>query len=182
MRTMSTAPSRTAPLRPYAPVDERIVKSLVVHMDRGESQTLTLRYVLTGNVQRLRIPPMKPQRRTDELWRHTCFEAFIRAQAGTAYHELNAAPSTEWALYSFDDYRQGMAPLAAARPPAITVQREAQSLIVEVTLDLKLLPPSRALALAAVIEDESGSLSYWALAHPGAKPDFHHPESFVLEI
>ena len=39
-----------------------------------------------------------------------------------------------------------------------------------------------ALALAAVIEEEGGRLSYWALRHAAGKPDFHHPEAFALEL
>ena len=38
------------------------------------------------------------------------------------------------------------------------------------------------IALAAVIEDENGGLSYWALRHPPGKPDFHHPNGFALEV
>jgi hypothetical protein len=38
------------------------------------------------------------------------------------------------------------------------------------------------MALSAVIEATDGTLSYWALAHPSDKPDFHHPDSFVLEL
>jgi hypothetical protein len=38
------------------------------------------------------------------------------------------------------------------------------------------------LGLAAVIEDQSGNLSYWALAHRAEKPDFHSPAGFVVEI
>jgi len=38
------------------------------------------------------------------------------------------------------------------------------------------------LALAAVVEDERGMLSYWALRHPAGKPDFHHPDAFALEL
>ncbi len=38
------------------------------------------------------------------------------------------------------------------------------------------------LALSAVIEETDGRLSYWALAHPAAKPDFHHAEAFVLSL
>jgi hypothetical protein len=33
-----------------------------------------------------------------------------------------------------------------------------------------------------VIEEGDGVLSYWALRHPAARPDFHHPEGFALEI
>jgi hypothetical protein len=36
--------------------------------------------------------------------------------------------------------------------------------------------------LAAVIEDVSGDLSYWALAHLSDKPDFHHPDGFALHL
>ena len=45
-----------------------------------------------------------------------------------------------------------------------------------------LADPLQRARLAAVIEATDGSLSYWALAHPSDKPDFHHPDSFVLEL
>jgi hypothetical protein len=173
---------RTVSLRPYRPVDDRVVRSLEVHVDRSQSETLLLRYVLHGNLARLRIPLHRPAQRTDELWKHTCFEAFLQDRDGAAYHELNVSPSTEWALYSFNAYRKGMVAADTLQPPAVTTERAAQQLTLDVRLDLKLLPPSRALALAAVIEEDSGSLSYWALAHPAAKPDFHHPDGFVFEI
>ena len=37
-------------------------------------------------------------------------------------------------------------------------------------------------ALSAVIEDESGHISYWALKHAPDKPDFHHAAGFILEV
>lgn len=37
-------------------------------------------------------------------------------------------------------------------------------------------------AITAVIEETDGTKSYWALAHPAGKPDFHHPDGFVLEL
>jgi hypothetical protein len=36
--------------------------------------------------------------------------------------------------------------------------------------------------LAAVIEDTRGDKSYWALAHPPGKADFHHSDTFALEF
>ena len=38
------------------------------------------------------------------------------------------------------------------------------------------------MGVSTVIETVDGAISYWALAHPPDKPDFHHPESFVLEL
>jgi len=37
-------------------------------------------------------------------------------------------------------------------------------------------------AVSAVIEESDGTRSYWALAHPPGKPDFHHADGFALEL
>jgi hypothetical protein len=178
---MFPIPSRGALLYPSTPIRHSPIRA--VHVEIGVApEMLHLRYTLRGELNRLRIPKAKPSCQTDELWRHTCFEAFLRVDTGVAYHELNVAPSTEWALYAFNDYRRGMKPVHVAQPPPIRVDRDDYSLTVYVQLDLKVLPPSRALALAAVIEGDDGRLSYWALKHPAAKPDFHHADGFVLEI
>jgi hypothetical protein len=182
MPRMPFTPSRIVSLIPFAPVAGSVVQGLDVQVGYLAGEALHLQYTLRADIARLRIPDPKPARRTDELWRHTCFEAFLHARAGTAYHEINASPSTEWAVYSFDDYRQGMAAPANVPAPTIHIARSARELVLDVRVDLKVLPPSRALALAAVIEDDSGSLSYWALKHPAAKPDFHHAGGFALEL
>jgi hypothetical protein len=38
------------------------------------------------------------------------------------------------------------------------------------------------LGLSALIEDTSRRKSYWALAHPPGKPDFHHADCFAYEL
>lgn len=38
------------------------------------------------------------------------------------------------------------------------------------------------IGLSAVIEDVDGNKSHWAIAHPAAKPDFHHPDGFVYRL
>ena len=38
------------------------------------------------------------------------------------------------------------------------------------------------LGISAVIEEQDGRLSYWALAHPPGKPDFHHRDCFALRL
>jgi hypothetical protein len=39
------------------------------------------------------------------------------------------------------------------------------------------------LGLAAILEEQDGTKSYWALAHPDAeKPDFHHPDCFAAQL
>ena len=38
------------------------------------------------------------------------------------------------------------------------------------------------LGLSAVIEEKDGGTSWWALAHPPGKPDFHHDDCFAARL
>jgi hypothetical protein len=48
-----------------------------VDVVRLRASGLVLCYFVTGKIDDLRIPPVMAAARTDELWRHTCFEVFI---------------------------------------------------------------------------------------------------------
>jgi hypothetical protein len=160
------------------------VRRIVVQALRTTPDTLELRYVLQGEIARLLIPAEATARRADKLWQHTCFEAFVAAMEATGYHELNFSPSTEWAICRFTSYREEMTSVDAEHPPRISVHRDADRLSLEAVIDLEPLRNSAGLrlALSAVVEDERHSLSYWALAHPPGKPDFHHAAGFALTL
>jgi hypothetical protein len=158
------------------------VRALEVEVHRTEADRLTLRYLLAGAVDQLRIPPQQPPARADKLWQHTCFEAFVVAQGKQGYFEFNFSPSIEWAAYRFTGYRAGMAPFELPGPPRVAVGRRPDRLTLEAELDLAALPGELRLALSAVIEAADGSLSYWALRHPPGKPDFHHADGFALRL
>lgn len=145
---------------------------------------LSLRYQVAGPVENVRFPPPATPERVDGLWRTTCFEAFVRAGAGEGYYEFNFAPSGSWAAYRFDGPRSGMAALEI--PPPRIEAREAEgryqlSAVLDPPAGLPHDAPWR-LALSAVIEGADGRRSFWALAHPSAQPDFHHPDSFRLSL
>lgn len=136
---------------------------------------------------RLRIPLPRPPRRADRLWQHTCFEAFVSVTGRPEYYEFNFAPSGKWAAFGFQRYRDGTPLEDNTLAPRITARNAADRLDLNAVVRLDRLPaiPRRAwlrLALSAVIEDDKGMLSYWALKHPPGKPDFHHPSAFALEI
>jgi hypothetical protein len=148
---------------------------------------LLLRYFVTGNVADLRMPPVTSPARTDELWRHTCFEAFLCPSPGAAYYEFNFAPSTQWAAYRFSDYRSGIGIASGISAPRIETFSDGESYELQASLDLDgllNLPGDTAwrLGLSAVIEEADGGMSYWALAHPPGKADFHHSDCFALEL
>ena len=162
------------------------VRALEVTARAVEGGRLVLSYALDADLERLRIPAEAPAQRAHELWAHTCFEAFLRVTGVPGYWELNFAPSRAWAMYRFSAHRHGMQVVTAARAPEIAVRRSARGLALAATVhwhDLIAPPPLRLrIAAAAVLEDEAGRLSYWALRHPPGKPDFHHPDGFVLEL
>ena len=152
---------------------------LQIHvLARRSSSVLSLEYRVTGAVAALSLPRPSGRDRTDGLWRTTCFEAF--AGRGESYAEYNLSPSGAWATYGFDGYREGMEPLEQAAPVIVT--RQTPETIV-LTADVMLPPDADGrIGLSAVIETLDGAISYWALAHPSEKPDFHHPDSFILTL
>ncbi len=157
------------------------VSGMAVEVSRPEPGRLALRYVLSGVTDALVLPPALSGR-ADGLWRHTCFEAFVRPQSAQGYRELNMATG-QWAAYRFDGYRAGMAN-ADLGPPDIGIEREgAGQFSCAGVWDLD-LPANAAwrVGAAVVIEEAGGRISYWALAHPLGKPDFHHADGLVLEL
>jgi hypothetical protein len=175
-------------LHPHPDTPQPRVRSLSASAARSPVGLL-FEYRLSGNLGELALPAVGSGRRRDGLWRHSCFESFVtRAGAGAPeYLEFNFAPQGDWAAYRFVRYREGMAPLALERTPRVEARRADEELVLTATVALagvSTLPDGVALrvALAAVIEDGSGTLSYWALKHPPGKADFHHADGFVLEL
>jgi hypothetical protein len=151
-----------------------------VELERGAPR-MTLDYSLAGDLAPLAIPSPAPSARAERLWEHTCFEAFIAPPGRGRYCELNFSPSTEWAAYAFDGYRQGMRPLELAAPPAVRVAETKNELRVTAGIELGGLadaPWPWRIGLTAVVEDRAGNRAYYALLHPRGKPDFHDAAAF----
>jgi hypothetical protein len=152
------------------------VNAIRVRYSRERDQ-LTLRYDVLGQLDQIRMPATEPMRRADELWKHTCLEAFVGAPGGE-YLELNISPASAWNAYAFTGYREGMR-TAAVDEPVLDVLVKPEVLVMHVAF----WPVTGArLGLSAVIEAMDGSVSYWALAHPPGKPDFHHADCFAIEL
>lgn len=163
------------------------VSHLQVQLGSGTEGSLRLSYGLEGDIASLRIPSPAAAERADELWRHTCFEAFVSLAGSSSYLEINFSPSSRWALYRFDGYRRGMAPVMVRRAPEIAVRSSAGRLELDATVQLdeitELRDPGKwRVGLAAVVEADDGNVSYWALRHTCDKPDFHAAETFVARL
>lgn len=176
----------TVQLIPHPVSHGEAAAKIAVHLTRGGPRALRLRYVVEGDIDRLYVPAPDQPSRTDELWKRTCFEVFLRGEAGERYYEYNLAPSTRWAAYRFNGYRNEMAD-ADVTTPAITTSVIDGRFELTADLDLAGLPhlPDDAawrVALSAVIEDVEGQRAFWALTHPSAEPDFHNRASFALTL
>jgi hypothetical protein len=149
------------------------------------TSVLKLEYVAVGAISELRLPAVEEPARTEGLWHHSCFEAFIALSDDRSYVEYNFAPSRQWAVYRFEAYRSGMHEPHLRGAPDIFAQQETPvryRLTAFVELAWLAADPPKKLGLSAVLEHRSGTKSYWALAHPPGKPDFHHSDCFTLEL
>ena len=182
------------PLHPFSPPGgaaaswrltaraERQGDSLLLHYrledprgGQGAPQGLILDGAATGRGE--------ADQRRDDLWQHTCFEAFLTIPGEESYWELNLAPGGAWNLYRLSSYRSPL-------QPELTVQQLPLSChLGQGCLDLETVVPLPAplaaaatlqLSLCAVLEAEGGELSYWALHHPGSEADFHRRDGFSL--
>lgn len=174
---------RSAALAPHPDHPAAAVDGLQAAIGRNGG-LVSLSYVVTGRIPELEIPPRASPTRRDELWRHTCLELFVRAPDAPGYVEVNLSPSSEWAVYAFTGYRQRAAD-PAVPAPFIDAEGGRTRFELTATLDLSgLLPPDAPwrVGLAAVLEARRGGLSYWSLAHPPGRPDFHHADGFALAL
>jgi hypothetical protein len=164
-----------------------IVRAIGVLVRRTADAKLELSYRIDGDISRIRIPsPTTPGVGT-QLWKHTCFEAFIALEGLDAYHEFNFAPSGEWAVQAFRGYRDAVRLASPIPPMHIAVRATDQLLELETSIRLESLSANHAnsvlrLGLSAVVEAGDGTLSYWALQHKAARPDFHDANTFALRL
>ena len=175
------SPGKEYRLLPHPDFPSGGITAITIAIDQKGS-ALVLRYTVEGALDQVRWPAPETSSRTDELWKHTCFEAFVgHPQAG--YTEYNFSPSGAWASYFFDRYRDGMRPATWFEDPVVTSSfNGAFSLRAEIDLAMHLKEGASHLALSAVIEETDGTKSYWALAHAAGPPDFHNRDCFIATL
>ncbi len=176
------------PLHCHPTTTAPAVRALTALAETADDGGLKLTFLIQGDIARLRIPEARPcPTRTDRLWEQTCFEAFIARPGEKSYREFNFAPSGDWALYGFSDYRTPMS-LDTSYPPRIEAIKTEGRFEINVHLIPECLPPRTEcweIGLTAVVEAadiREGCHSYWALHHAGELPDFHRRESFILRL
>ncbi|MFA6900938.1 MAG: hypothetical protein WC256_12120, partial [Desulfurivibrionaceae bacterium] len=101
------------------------------------------------------------------------------------YWELNLAPSGAWNVYAFTEYRTGMRQEDRVGEPRIETARTPDTFSLTAELGIGTLHADNAplrVGVSGVLQHRDTRLSYWALAHPEEKPDFHAPQFFLLRV
>ncbi len=198
-------------LRPFSPTSSKSgppEPTSLLQIDclvQRQGSRLSLSFCLSGDLTQVLLPSQsgrrnaaaasalrKDEKRKDELWKSTCFEAFIApdtlSEKEGPYWELNVSPRGEWNVYRFDRYRQGQRPenrisqiLYQHETSALSYQNQIQIDLQEVA-ELHGVPHWSVGITAVVTSPVDGGCSYWALTHCGSRPDFHRAESFSLKL
>ena len=172
----------THALIPHEGHPPRAVRAVEARLIGGDPHWLRLRWRIEGAGEVV-VPPFAGRGFADGLWQTTCFELFVRPEGGDAYSEFNFSPSERWAAYDFTAARTGMARRELPRDPSCLLRGGRDIAIFDAAVPLAGLPRlPAAVSLTCVIEEQSGTISYWAPRHPAGAPDFHDPACFALRL
>lgn len=184
MTAKAFAHSLSAHPQTPCPAVEALTVTTHVQAQAGRWGVL-VHYLLQGDIAQLRIPLKSAEPGpSDNLWRHTCFEAFMNRRGETAYAEFNFSPSGHWAAYTFSDERERDTRGVEMISPQIVLTQSPKMLELQAWMPLSEPQNYQTfnMGLSAVIETQDGSLSYWALHHPDARPDFHRKAGWTASL
>lgn len=146
-------------------------------------QHLALSFRAFGDIDDIVLPEEAAGLRADNLWKTTCFELFLKRTGEPDYLEVNVSPSSNWAVYKFDDYRKNHRVMKSAAVTKTSLETSPKMLALSVSMTIPEIVENAGenfrIGLSAVIEHGNGAKSYWALRHPPGAPDFHHDFSFA---
>lgn len=159
------------------------IENVIVTCDY-DADKIILIYQIIGDITLLQLPPLSNlPNRADNLWQHTCFEAFIAEKNTTKYCEWNFSPSRQWQLYEFTNYRSSRT-LPKMSVPQIytTVTAEQFTLTAHIPNTCYPINTKLRLGLAVILQDTTNKIYYWALKHPPDEPDFHCESGWIVDF
>jgi hypothetical protein len=167
-------------LTPHPAAMPKSVRTVEVDITANDQCEMMIDFRIDGD--NVVVPDWQSSRRENGLWNSTCFELFLGTLDSESYLEFNFSPSSRWAAYKFDAYRKGMRDQHMTVEPHVEFDPD-RPLELSVDLDLADTPRGPLIGnLTAIIEEQGGHKSYWALAHAPGPPDFHNRDCFVASL
>ncbi|MFN7684294.1 MAG: DOMON-like domain-containing protein [Oligoflexia bacterium] len=170
-------------LRPFFP--NPFSGSLGAHISVVRFQSVRLEFSWDAEWPLQGVPEKRvstPGSRVHELWKSTCFEAFIALQ-NERYLEFNLSPAGLWNVYEFENYRTPQPPQPSdgwsleefESGPGHCRGRFSKQNGLFLDPEIKKLQ----INLTSVTQALNGTMNYWALQHPEKGPDFHDRRGFI---
>ncbi|MBK25551.1 MAG: hypothetical protein CME70_16260 [Halobacteriovorax sp.] len=154
-----------------------------------EAKVLKVAFELKGDLSNILLPkPLVNPSRVIGLWESTCFEMFVKNSSGDEYFEFNVSSAYNWNLFYFPSIKARLKEYTNISNLAVSAVKKEDSFCLKFWIALDKFPSgfwesdNMKIGLTAVIENKTGPLSYWALAHKEDKPNFHHMDSFIFEL
>ncbi len=166
------------------PFDSDTARAIAIDGEiERDRDRLRIKYRLKGASQVV-VPKKSLPTRQHDLWEHTCFEFFLGLKNSNIYWEFNLSPAKHWNVFRFSNYRQDIAEEMAFNtlPFEVFLQDNSLLLNLEVNLNKIISESELEVGITTVVEDKQQQLSYWALTHPAKEADFHHRDSFTIEL
>lgn len=137
------------------------------------------------------IEPIKARsvlnQRRNEIWKATCFEAFLKSPKSSEYLELNFNPDGDWNCYHFQDCRLPQPPQEVPHVVSVfySFEKDSSTFRYDIRLDSNFTKTFSQLStldvgLTSILLMKDKSKNYFALRHTAEKPDFHKPDSFII--
>ncbi|WP_455206200.1 DOMON-like domain-containing protein [Kaarinaea lacus] len=169
------------------PFDSSITENLPISVTgtcRLRDNQIDICYRISGAIQKIQFPALsqRPSRK-DQLWNSTCCELFVGASDKSTYWEYNLSPSHDWAIFGFTDYRENKTDELSVSVLEVNTEFDNDKeygLNSILTLPDALVGQNLDIGISMVIQDKAGNPHYYALSHPGARPDFHDRKCFSI--
>jgi len=173
-------------LHPFSQPNSRNLPIAINGSISMQNHSISIMFQIIGEIDGLIIPEISqlPSRK-DELWNTTCCELFIAKSGDAGYWEYNLSPSHDWAIFKFSNYRTDkINDLSITGLDINTIIDKDSKFELNTLLPLpdKLIGQNLRIGISSVIQNKAGELYYYALRHPGAKPDFHDRNCFTIQI
>ena len=169
-------------MKPFKPSSK--VEEFACSID-FEDGFLFANYHLRGSLDNLIVRSKSGQPLfKDELWKATVFEIFLKKENAKQYYEWNLCPSTFYASYLFESYREPQPPskISSGIPEVIHYHCSSSRLDfnVKIPLPSELLECNEfKIQISAILDfDGQDEKEFFALKHPGDQADFHNQECF----
>ena len=99
--------------------------------------------------------------------------------------DFKVSPNHDWIVSRFEKNREGSQQENDVKTVSYSMLSTPKALHTLLKIDLDKLHLSDQIldvGVSAITRRENNRLAHWALTHPSKKPDFHHPDSFALQV